>query len=175
MALKKRTQTYAFAGGLTLLVGAGCLLWLLGKQSTMSDRPQALEAVSDMAASTTLSDIRAQPSFEMVSTEAAREKGLGGRSSIPDNYAMVFTFPTNGKYGFWMKDMLTSIDIIWVSADGTIASVTPSVATSTYPHVFYPPVPIRYVLETQSGFAARSGWSVGTRIPLPSSLLPTVK
>jgi uncharacterized membrane protein (UPF0127 family) len=106
--------------------------------------------------------------FEVVMTTAAQNRGLGGRAVIPDNYAMLFVFPTDGTPGFWMKDMLTSIDMIWVADDGTIVAIDPSVAVATYPEAFYPPQPIRYVLETRAGFAAEKGWTVGTQIQLPA-------
>jgi uncharacterized membrane protein (UPF0127 family) len=57
--------------------------------------------------------------------------------------------------------------MIWLSSDGTIASITPSVSPDTYPNVFYPPVPIRYVLETKAGFAKEKNWKVGTKVQLP--------
>jgi uncharacterized membrane protein (UPF0127 family) len=115
-------------------------------------------------------------SYEIVTTPEAQAQGLGGRSSIPDNYGMLFVFPADGSPGFWMKDMLVPIDMIWLTDNGTIASITPSVATSTYPTVFYPPTPIKYVLETRAGFAQERNWTVGTQIPLLQSvLLPSRK
>src|SRR3954471_24776165 len=38
-------------------------------------------------------------------TEALREQGLSGRTSLAENEGMLFVFPTPGPYGFWMKDM----------------------------------------------------------------------
>lgn len=106
-------------------------------------------------------------SFEVATSTAAQELGLGGRAVIPDNYAMLFVFAQDGRPGFWMKDMLVPIDMVWLTDNGTIATITPSVAPSTYPSVFYPSEPIRYVLETRSGFAQEKGWKIGTIIPLP--------
>ena len=110
--------------------------------------------------------------FEIVTTQAAQNRGLGGRAVVPDNYGMLFVFPYDQSPGFWMKDMLTSIDMIWLSDNGTIAAINASVAANTYPSVFYPPSPIRYVLETRAGFAAEKNWHVGTQITLP---VPTVR
>lgn len=105
--------------------------------------------------------------FEIVDTPAAREQGLGGRSDIPEDYGMLFVFPKSDRYGIWMKDMLLSIDIIWLREDGTVISVDASVSPDTYPQAFYPPEPVRYVLETRAGEAARKGWTSGSRIALP--------
>ena len=105
--------------------------------------------------------------YEVVTTEAAQEQGLGGRAVIPDNYAMLFVFAKDDTYGFWMKDMLTSIDMIWLSDNGTIVKIDDSVSPDTYPAVFYPPQPVKYVLETKAGFAREHGWKVGTKVQLP--------
>ncbi len=106
--------------------------------------------------------------FEIADTEAKQELGLSNRAMIPDNYAMLFVFKTPDRYGFWMKDMLVPLDITWLSDTGTIILIDHSVDPSTYPHPFYPPVPVRYVVETQAGYANDHGWTVGTTIPLPA-------
>ena len=92
--------------------------------------------------------------IEFATTTAARELGLGGRTSIPGDYGMLFVFPDDGYHGFWMKDMVLPIDIFWLDAQGQVVSIAPNVAPSTYPNVFYPAVPARYVLETAAGFSA---------------------
>ena len=67
-----------------------------------------------------------------------------------------------------MKDMLASIDIIWIADDGTILKVDSNVDPSTYPKAYFPPEPVQYVLETRAGFTTEHGWQVGTHVPLPS-------
>lgn len=106
-------------------------------------------------------------SFEIRDTAAQREQGLSGRTDVPGNYGMLFVFPEKGIQGFWMKDMHVSIDIIWLSEDGTILGIEDSVSPDTYPTVFSSPEPVRYVLETRAGEARAKGWSIGTRIELP--------
>ena len=113
--------------------------------------------------STTTSGIQ----FEVVNSPELHEKGLSGRESIPQNYGMLFVFPTPDQYGFWMKGMLTSIDIIWLSDNGTILGIEDTVSPNTYPQGFYPPESVIYVLETRAGEARRQRWEVGSRIPLP--------
>lgn len=110
--------------------------------------------------------------IEYATTTAARELGLGNRTSIPDNYGMLFVFPKDDLYGFWMKDTLVPLDMFWLDSKGQVVSVANDVAPSTYPHVFYPSVPARYVLETASGFARVHGITIGTRLLLKN--LPIV-
>ncbi len=105
--------------------------------------------------------------FEVVTTVAAQERGLSGRMSIPDNYGMLFVFPKDDTYGFWMKDMLTSIDMIWLSDNGTIIKIDASVPANSYPAVYYPSAPVKYVLETRAGFAKEHSWTLGTKVTLP--------
>ncbi len=79
---------------------------------------------------------------------------------------MLFVFPTDAPYGFWMKDMLVPIDMFWLNSQGQVVSIASNVATSTYPHVFYPTAPARYVLETAAGFANRYDIATGTSLQL---------
>jgi uncharacterized membrane protein (UPF0127 family) len=105
-------------------------------------------------------------------TEAERERGLGGRETLPNDYAMLFVFPRDGMYGFWMKDTLVPLDMFWLNAQGQVVAIARDVATSTYPGVFYPTAPARYVLETSAGFASAHGVATGTPLQLKS--FPTV-
>ncbi len=105
--------------------------------------------------------------IERAETSEARERGLSGRSDIPLDYGMLFVFAEKGEYAFWMKDMLVSIDIIWLADDGTIIGIEHAVAPETYPESFHAPEPLRYVLETRAGTAEQKGWKSGTMLSLP--------
>ncbi len=100
--------------------------------------------------------------IEYATTPESRERGLGGRTEIQDDYGMLFVFPKNDYYGFWMKDMLMPLDIFWLDAQGHVVSMALDVATSTYPNVFYPSIPAQYVLETAAGFAREHSIATGT-------------
>ena len=103
---------------------------------------------------------------EFATTTADREKGLGGRAALPNNYGMLFAFPKDSLYGFWMKDMLVPIDIYWLNSQGQVVYMLQDVATSSYPNVFYPTTPARYVLETAAGFARVHHVGVGAALLL---------
>lgn len=105
--------------------------------------------------------------IEIASSSAARQHGLSGRTDVPQEYGLLFVFEEKGDYGFWMKDMKVSIDMLWLADDGTILGITDNVSPDTYPQAFHPPAPVRYVLETRAGEAARKGWGVGTKLSLP--------
>lgn len=155
-------------------------------RGNVSDMPPAatstLQVVSSMtsmppsAASTTaVSTPAPEPfTFEIVATPSLRSQGLSGRANIEPNYGMLFVFPSKDRYGFWMKDMQFSIDIIWLSDTGdgtaTIVGIEENVSPSTYPSTFTAPEPVRYVLEMRAGETARLSWRVGTRLTLPSGI-----
>ncbi len=104
--------------------------------------------------------------LEFAKTPEAREKGLSGRTSLPPNHGMLFVFPEKGYHEFWMKDMLISIDILWLSDDGIVLGSLENVSPATYPNTYKPPFPVRYVLELGAGEASRKSFFVGTRVPL---------
>ena len=104
--------------------------------------------------------------LEYATTVEAREMGLGGRTSLPEDYGMLFVFPEDDLQGFWMKDMLVPIDIFLLGAQGHVVFMETDVQPESYPDVFYPNAPARYVLETVSGFAASHGVTIGTPLLL---------
>jgi len=110
--------------------------------------------------------------IEYATTTATRERGLGNRESIAPDQGMLFVFPKDERYGFWMKDTLVPLDIFWLNDKGQVVSIAQDVATSTYPNVFYPSAPARYVLETAAGFAHEHAIATGT--PLLLKNFPSV-
>lgn len=110
--------------------------------------------------------------IEYATTEAKRGIGLSEQESIPDDYGMLFIFPKDDYHGFWMKDTLVPLDMFWLDSDRHVVSIISDVATSTYPNVFYPSAPARYVLETAAGFARVHGIATGT--PLLLKNFPSV-
>ncbi len=103
---------------------------------------------------------------EVADTEALREQGLSGRSDLPNGQGMLFVFESDDTFGIWMKDMLFPIDIVWADASGTVITIAKNVAPDTYPKVFYPSTPARYVVELPAGFAAAHGVAEGTIIKI---------
>ena len=100
-------------------------------------------------------------------TPAEQERGLGGRDSLAPDEGMLFVFPRDGQYAFWMKDMKFPIDIIWLAAYGSVVYVVPDLSPSTYPHSFGPKTPARFVLEVPAGFAVAHHVGVGDVAQLP--------
>ena len=145
----------------SVVIGAGAAALFVYRTSA----PPALSAESAEFGGVSLS-------IDYATTPAEREKGLGGRTNVPDGYGMLFVFSKDGYYGFWMKDTLVPLDMFWMDAQGQVVSIEQDVATSTFPHVFYPSAPARYVLETVAGLA--QAHSIATGTPLLLKNFPSV-
>lgn len=91
-------------------------------------------------------------------------RGLGGRDALPDDTAMLFVFPADGRHGIWMKDMRFAIDIVWLDADGVVVDLDINVAPETYPTVFSPERNSRYVVEMTAGTAERLALRRGQQV-----------
>lgn len=88
---------------------------------------------------------------QVVDTKASLERGLSGRAQLTNEEGMFFVFEKPDNYGFWMKDMLFPIDIIWFDSNFKITYISKSVFPTTYPEIFYPNTPSLYVLEIKAG------------------------
>ena len=103
---------------------------------------------------------------DIVDTDALRARGLSGRKGLVPHTGMLFIFPKDGVYKFWMKDMKFSIDIIWLKSDGTILGMAHSLPPESYPQSFAPSGEARYVIEVPAGYANERGIKVGEKIQL---------
>jgi len=97
-------------------------------------------------------------------TEEKRNQGLGGKRFLPSNTSMLFEFDKPDTHGIWMKDMLFSIDIIWLDKNKKIVNLISNAEPATYPHVFYPPQKSLYVLEVRAGLIKDKNLKLGDEI-----------
>ncbi len=114
-------------------------------QNSTPEVPQALLPTLSFGI-TTLSVILAD-------TDALREQGLSGRTGLQSNTGMLFEFESAGYPAIWMKDMLFSIDILWLDDNFTVVELAENISPETYPKIFSPRIPARYVLEVPAGFS----------------------
>jgi len=109
---------------------------------------------------------------EIANSESLRQKGLGGRKSLAENSGMLFVFDQKDIFpGFWMKDMLISIDIIWIN-DGTVAKIDKNIeppapgTVDSQLKLYRPDTPIDYVLEVRAGFSDKNSIGIGDSVDL---------
>lgn len=103
---------------------------------------------------------------EVADTKSSRELGLSGRSSMKDDEGLIFFFDTPGRYGFWMKDMMFSLDIIWINQEGIIVEIERNVKPESYPKTFMNASPASYVLELNAGIAEKQGLFIGSKVKI---------
>lgn len=89
------------------------------------------------------------------------EKGLGGRRGLGKDEGMLFVFDEPNQVGFWMKDMLFPIDIVWIGEDFRIATIAQNVPPESYPKAFYPNRSSKYVFEIPAGTIEKIGAKEG--------------
>lgn len=105
---------------------------------------------------------------EVAKTEAQQQRGLMFRAPLPDDGGMLFApYPPDGgaprEAKFWMKDTPSPLDIVFIRADGTIATI----AENTTPYSEVPVTsgePVAAVLELRGGRAAELGLAEGDRV-----------
>lgn len=101
---------------------------------------------------------------EVADTKIKQEQGLSGREGLDESSGMLFIFNVPSNYAFWMKDMKFPIDIIWIDQNLKIVHIEKDLSPETYPLIFKPEIPAKYVLEISAGLSSKSNFRVGDLI-----------
>jgi len=103
--------------------------------------------------------------LEVAATNAEKEKGLGGRDTLPQNHGMVFPFDRSERFSFWMKGMRFPLDFLWIYGN-EIIEITENVQVTTNGKitVVQPKNPIDKVIELNAGEVEKSNIKVGDRV-----------
>lgn len=103
---------------------------------------------------------------EIADDEAERQKGLMFRPPLADDRGMLFQFDAPAEQSFWMKNTPSSLDIVYIAADGRIVSI----AHNATPHSEQP-LPsygaAKGVLEVRAGRMTEIGAKAGDRVEHP--------
>lgn len=101
-------------------------------------------------------------------TPEKQEKGLMFVKELPENEGMLFVFEQDEEQGFWMKNTLIDLDMVFIGSDKKVTSVAEEVEHSyTYTpdeEVAYALGYGRYVLELAAKTAAKHGVRPGTEL-----------
>jgi hypothetical protein len=101
--------------------------------------------------------------IELATTSAEQVKGLSDRREIGST-GLLFIFPDTDTHGIWMKDMQFSIDILWLDSEYKVIHIEENVSPITFPKIFYPSQPSKYVFEADSGFTQKYKIEVGEKL-----------
>ena len=104
-------------------------------------------------------------SIEVADDPAERAQGLMYRRDMADDHGMLFVFEETQQVGFWMKDTVLPLDLIFIGQDGRIRAILPGEPLSLTP--IAPDEPVRYVFEVKRGIAARNGIRDGDLVRHP--------
>jgi len=107
----------------------------------------------------------AEVSLEVAATPAERERGLMYRSSLAEGRGMLFVFDEDGNHGFWMKNTVIPLDMLFIARDGTVVGVHANATPLSTANISVGKSS-RYVLEVPGGWAARHGIAAGARVEL---------
>ena len=104
---------------------------------------------------------------EIAETEAQRQRGLMGRTSIEEDAGMLFVWPEDTSSGFWMKDTPLRLSIAFISVEGRILRMFDMEPCTADPCPVYDPgMSYRMALEVRQGALDRQGVRVGDRARL---------
>lgn len=108
--------------------------------------------------------------LEVADTESSREYGLMFRTQLAPHAGMIFVFSYDERQGFWMKNTMIPLDMLFVRSNGTIDSIAANVPAQS---AQTPGEEIRrdgfgkYVIELAAGEARRAGLHPGLKLILP--------
>jgi len=98
---------------------------------------------------------------EIAKNDADRVNGLSNRKILYKNTGMLFVFDKMGPLSFWMKDMLFSIDMIFLDSSWRIVLIESNLQPDTFPKTFGSSVESQYVLELNASEASGHDLKVG--------------
>jgi len=109
-------------------------------------------------------------SLEIANTPQERAVGLMDRPSLPLDHAMLFVFESEGLWGFWMKNTLIPLDILWISTTLEVVDIQtmhPEPGkTDAQLTRYHPRAPARYALEMNAGLAQAYQFTPGMKVRL---------
>ena len=103
-------------------------------------------------------------SLELARTPEEQARGLMYRESLPPRTGMLFLFGDSAVHGFWMKNTMIPLDMIWLDRSGRVLFIsadTPPCKADPCPS-YGPEAPASSVLEIAGGMAKREHVTVGS-------------
>ncbi len=103
---------------------------------------------------------------EVADDEGERATGLMYRTQMDENRGMLFVFENAQPMGFWMKNTLIPLDMIFIDQDQKISSIQKNaIPCQADPcKVYSSSQPALYVLEVNAGFALDKGLQAGQSV-----------
>ena len=90
----------------------------------------------------------------LAETEEEQLKGLQGVHTLPEDEGVLFVFEEPGEVGFWMKDTLIPLDIIYINDDDEVIAVEQGVPGD---ETILEHSDVKYVLEVNKDSGIKIG------------------
>jgi hypothetical protein len=156
--------------GLVLLVAVGC--GRIGDDATVA--PQAPGTVDAAAGAQTPEPQRfvvlrpdgkpeARVKVRVARTDQQRRRGLMYVQSLPPDEGMIFLFDEDEVQGFYMKNTLIPLDMIFIDKERVVVGIVENAEPLTL-DTRGVDRPSRYVLEVNGGWAHKHGVTAGTKV-----------
>ena len=120
---------------------------------------------------TTGGNVSFQILCEIADTDDERAIGLMDREEMADDRGMLFVFANNSTSGFWMKNTLIPLDIIFIAENGTVINIEeaiveePDTPESDFAH-YFSDAPYKWVVEINLGLSQQYGIGPGTQVDI---------
>lgn len=102
---------------------------------------------------------------ELALTDPARARGLMYRTEMDGDHGMLFSWESDERRSFWMRNTCIPLDMLFIASDGTVVGILEQVPTlNTLPREV--PCPARHVLELNAGWARAQGITPGQRVEI---------
>ena len=117
---------------------------------------------------------------EIADTAIKRTVGLMNRTSLPEKSGMLFVFDQEGVVGFWMKNTLIPLDMVFISEESrdgqgpsrAIYKKIVNIKRNAQPckvldcESYSSGEPVKYVIEINGGLADKLGIKEGQRVDI---------
>jgi len=104
-------------------------------------------------------------SIEIADTVEKRTRGLMFREGLAEDKGMLFIFPKEEIYSFWMENTLIPLDIIWFDKRQKVVFIKKDAQPCgpDFCERINPEKPAKYVLELKAGVAEAIGLKTGDK------------
>jgi uncharacterized membrane protein (UPF0127 family) len=104
---------------------------------------------------------------EIATTTEEKNRGLMFRENLDADKGMFFIFRSEGKYSFWMKNVLIPLDIIWINANQEVVFISKNSQPCIEEYSCFPIDPKRnakYILEVNGGIVEQIELNIGDKV-----------
>jgi len=100
---------------------------------------------------------------EVVRTPQHQARGLMHRQSMPEDRGMLFVYATSSKRSLWMRNTFIPLDGVFMDGHGVVVGIVENLVPRS-DEIRGVDKPVKYILETNAGWAKRHGVRVGSRM-----------